>query len=184
AEQVGYPIILKAAAGGGGKGMRVVENADQLRKVYGVARAEAQAAFGSGDVFIERFLRRPRHVEVQVAGDGLGGGIHLWTRDCSLQRRHQKVIEEAPAPFLPDALHERIAESAAALVRSVGYQTVGTVEFLVEGDEFFFLEVNPRIQVEHPVTEQITGIDLIQEQIRLAAGLGLSVKQEDVKING
>ncbi len=184
AQHTGYPVILKAAAGGGGKGMRVVEDVEQLRKVYGVAKAEAQAAFGSGDVFIERFLRRPRHVEVQVAGDGQGGAIHLWTRDCSLQRRHQKVIEEAPAPFLSESLHHRIAESAAQLVRTVGYQTVGTVEFLVEGEEFFFLEVNPRIQVEHPVTEQITGIDLIQEQIRLAAGLGLSVRQEDVQIRG
>jgi len=184
AELVGYPIMLKAAAGGGGKGMRFVEDPEQLKKVYSIARAESEAAFGSGDVFIERFLRRPRHVEVQVAGDGRGNGIHLWTRDCSMQRRQQKIIEEAPAPFLPQALHERIAEAAAELVRSVGYQTVGTVEFLVDGDEFFFLEVNPRIQVEHPVSEAITGIDLIQEQIRLAAGELLSVTQNEVKIHG
>jgi len=184
ADKVGYPVILKAAGGGGGKGMRVVDNAETMAKVFAVAQAESLAAFGVGDVFIERFLRRPRHVEVQVAGDAHGNAVHLWTRDCSLQRRHQKIVEEAPAPFLEEGLHRRIAEAARDLVKSVGYQTVGTVEFLVEGPEFFFLEVNPRIQVEHPVTEEITGIDLVQEQIRLAAGEPLSVKQEDIKILG
>ena len=153
AETAGYPVILKAAAGGGGKGMRVVESPEELDRVFEVAQAESQAAFGSADVFIERYLRRPRHVEVQVAGDGQGGGIHLGTRDCSMQRRHQKIIEEAPAPNLSDSLRDRIQEAAATLVRTVGYQTVATCEFLVEGEEFFFLEVNPRIQVEHPVTE-------------------------------
>ncbi|HHO54127.1 MAG TPA: acetyl-CoA carboxylase biotin carboxylase subunit, partial [Deltaproteobacteria bacterium] len=184
AAAAGFPVILKAAAGGGGKGMRVVEDPEQLARVFGVAQAESEAAFGSRDVFIERYLRRPRHVEVQVAGDGQGGGIHLGTRDCSMQRRHQKIIEEAPAPNLSDDLRGRIEEAAAALVRAVGYQTVATVEFLVEGEEFFFLEVNPRIQVEHPVTEEITGIDLIQLQLRLAAGERLPLAQADVVQRG
>ena len=135
--------MLKAAAGGGGKGMRVIENQADLEKAFQVAQAEAKAAFGNGDVFIERFLRKPRHVEVQVAGDGRGGAVHVGTRDCSLQRRHQKIVEEAPAPFLSNRLRSRIESAAADLVRSVNYQTVGTVEFLVEGEEF---EVNPRFK--------------------------------------
>jgi acetyl-CoA carboxylase, biotin carboxylase subunit len=184
AEETGYPVILKAAGGGGGKGMRVVEDAAMLERSFEVAQAESAAAFGSRDVFIERYLRTPRHVEVQVAGDGKGGGIHLGTRDCSLQRRHQKIIEEAPAPNLSPKLRDRIQEAAADLIRSVGYQTVATAEFLVEGEGFFFLEVNPRIQVEHPVTEEITGVDLIQLQIRLAAGLGLPFKQKDIEQKG
>jgi acetyl-CoA carboxylase biotin carboxylase subunit len=184
AEVAGYPAILKAAGGGGGKGMRVVTDPDSLRHIYDVCRAEAQAAFGTGAVYVERFLARPRHVEVQVAGDGLGGGIWLGTRDCSLQRRHQKLVEEAPAPNLPEQLHHDILEAAARLVRSTGYQTVGTVEFLVDGDEFFFLEVNPRIQVEHPVTEMVTGVDLIDLQIRLAAGEGLPIRQDQVRTTG
>jgi acetyl-CoA carboxylase, biotin carboxylase subunit len=184
ADRAGYPVMMKAAAGGGGKGMRVVETADEMERSFRLAQAEARAAFGSDEVFIERFLRRPRHVEVQVAGDGRGGAIHVGTRDCSMQRRHQKLIEEAPAAGLPDGLGDRIAEAAAALVRTVHYQTVGTVEFLVEGDEFFFLEVNPRIQVEHPVTEAVMGVDLVREQIRLAAGEGLSIRQDQVKARG
>jgi acetyl-CoA carboxylase, biotin carboxylase subunit len=184
AEQTGFPVILKAAGGGGGKGMRVVEDRAQLERVFEVAQAESAAAFGSRDVFIERYLRTPRHVEVQVAGDGQGGAIHLGTRDCSMQRRHQKIIEEAPAPNLSDALRNRIQDAAAALVRSVGYQTVATAEFLVEGEDFFFLEVNPRIQVEHPVTEEITGVDLIQLQIRLAAGEKMPYRQEDIEQRG
>ncbi len=184
AEAAGYPLMLKAAGGGGGKGMRIIEDEEALRRSFDVARAESQAAFGSSDVFLERFLRRPRHVEVQVGGDGAGGGMHFGTRDCSMQRRHQKIIEEAPAPGLSDALRNRICEAAASLVRDVGYQTVCTVEFLVEGEEFFFLEVNPRIQVEHPVTEEVTGVDLITEQIKLAAGLGLSMRQDELQIRG
>ena len=183
AKSTGFPVILKAAGGGGGKGMRVVEDRAMLERVFEVAQAESAAAFGSRDVFIERFLRRPRHVEVQVAGDGKGG-IHLGTRDCSLQRRHQKIIEEAPAPNLPPKLRSRIEEAAATLVRSVGYRTVATCEFLVEGNAFFFLEVNPRIQVEHPVTEEITGVDLIQLQIRLAAGERLPLRQKDIVQTG
>jgi acetyl-CoA carboxylase biotin carboxylase subunit len=183
ADAAGYPVMLKAAAGGGGKGMRVVEDRAQLERVLEVAQAESAAAFGSNEVFIERFLRRPRHIEVQVAGDGTDG-IHIGTRDCSLQRRHQKIIEEAPAPHLSDALRTRIQDAAAALVRTVGYRTVATVEFLVEGEEFFFLEVNPRIQVEHPVTEEVTGIDLIALQIRLAAGESLPITQDEVVQRG
>jgi acetyl-CoA carboxylase, biotin carboxylase subunit len=183
AARTGYPVILKAAGGGGGKGMRIVEDDEQLRRFFTLTQTEALAAFGNGDVFIERFLRAPRHVEVQVAGDGTDA-VHVGTRDCSMQRRHQKIIEEAPAPFLPQKLHDRIANAAADLVRSVGYRTVGTCEFLVDGDEFFFMEVNPRIQVEHCVTEEVTGIDLIQEQIKLAAGEKLSFKQSELRIEG
>ena len=179
-----YPVMLKAAAGGGGKGMRVIEDEATLRRVFALTQAESQAAFGSAEVFLEKYLRRPRHVEVQVAGDGRGGGIHIGTRDCSLQRRHQKIIEEAPAPFLSDRLRSEITEAAAELIRSVNYCTVATVEFLVEDDAFYFLEVNPRIQVEHPVSEAVTGVDLIQEQIHLAAGNGLRIRQEDIKTRG
>jgi acetyl-CoA carboxylase biotin carboxylase subunit len=184
ARNTGFPVILKAAGGGGGKGMRVVEDEAALDKVFDLAQAESLAAFGSPDVFIEKYLRRPRHVEVQVAGDGRGGGVHVGTRDCSMQRRHQKIIEEAPAPFLSDALRTRIEEAAADLIRSVGYRTVATCEFLVEGEGFYFLEVNPRIQVEHCVTEEVTGIDLVQEQIRLAAGEPLSIRQDRVRARG
>jgi acetyl-CoA carboxylase, biotin carboxylase subunit len=184
AGKAGYPVMLKAASGGGGKGMRVIETEEDLKKAFEVAQAEARAAFGNGAVFIERFLRKPRHVEVQVAGDGRGGGVHVATRDCSLQRRHQKIIEEAPAPFLSGRLRDRIETAAAELIKNVKYQTVGTVEFLVEGEEFFFLEVNPRIQVEHPVTEEVVGIDLVWEQMRLAAGEGLSIRQADVAPKG
>lgn len=184
ANTAGYPVMLKAAAGGGGKGMRVIEDEATLRRVFAIAQAESKAAFGSSEVFIERYLRRPRHVEVQVAGDGRGGGVYVGTRDCSLQRRHQKIIEEAPAPGLSAKLESEIQESAARLVQTVNYQTVATVEFLVEDDAFFFLEVNPRIQVEHPVTEEVTGVDLICEQIRLAAGRDLTIDQSRVRPRG
>lgn len=184
AREARYPLMLKAAAGGGGKGMRVVENEEELRKVFVVTSTEAKAAFGSGAVFLERLLRKPRHIEVQVAGDRYGTAIHVAERDCSMQRRHQKIIEEAPAPNVSDDLRDRIRAAAARLVASTGYVTVGTCEFLVEGEEFFFLEVNPRIQVEHPVTEMVTGIDLVQLQIRLAAGERMPFTQEDVHIDG
>ena len=184
ADSVGYPVMLKAAAGGGGKGMRVVEDADQLRRVFELTSTEARLAFGNGAVFIERFLRNPRHVEVQFAGDLHGCAIHLSERDCSMQRRHQKVIEEAPAPALPEGLSERICAAAVELVGAVGYHTVGTCEFLVDGDDFFFLEVNPRIQVEHSVSEIVTGVDLIQLQLRLAAGEPMPIRQEDVVVEG
>lgn len=184
AETAGYPVILKAAFGGGGKGMRVVEDQATLERVFKLTQTESLAAFGNGAVFIERYLRAPRHVEVQVAGDGLGRGMHFGTRDCSMQRRHQKIIEEAPAPGLSDDLRARITKAGADLMANVDYQTVGTVEFLVEGEEFFFLEVNPRIQVEHPVTEEVTGVDLIKLQMELAAGKGFPIDQDDVQIEG
>jgi acetyl-CoA carboxylase biotin carboxylase subunit len=184
AQRAGFPIMVKAAAGGGGKGMRVVHSMEELERVFELCRAEAMAAFGSGAVFVERFLGRPRHVEVQVAGDGRGNAIYLGTRDCSMQRRHQKLVEEAPAPGLSEQLLLDIQEAAARLVASVHYQTVGTVEFLVQDGEFFFLEVNPRIQVEHPVTEETAEIDLVAEQIRLASGQPLSLTQEQVTCRG
>jgi acetyl-CoA carboxylase biotin carboxylase subunit len=184
AAQVGYPVMLKAASGGGGKGMRVVHDEDQLRRVFTLTSTEALAAFGNGDVFIERFLSNPRHIEVQFAGDQHGTAIHLAERDCSMQRRHQKVFEEAPAPNLDPDLQARIRAAAVKLVSAVGYHTVGTCEFLVDGDEFFFLEVNPRIQVEHPVTEQVTGVDLIQLQLRLAAGEPMPITQDQVQVKG
>ena len=184
AGEIGYPIMLKAAFGGGGKGMRVVEDEAGLRKVFELTSAEAQAAFGNGAVFMERFLPSPRHIEVQVAGDAFGTALHFAERDCSMQRRHQKLIEEAPSFGLPEKLRDDIRAAAAQLVAHTGYQTVGTVEFLVQGDEFFFLEVNPRIQVEHPVTEMVTGVDLVQLQIRLAAGEKMPMTQEEVKVSG
>ncbi len=184
AASIGYPVMLKAASGGGGKGMRVVGDEAELRRVFELTSTEAAAAFGNGEVFLERFLPNPRHVEVQVAGDLHGNAVHFYERDCSMQRRHQKVLEEAPAPNLPDGLAERIREAAAQLVGSVGYNTVGTCEFLVDGDSFFFLEVNPRIQVEHPVTELVTGVDLIQLQIRLAAGERMPFEQKDIQCDG
>jgi len=184
AEGIGYPVMLKAAFGGGGKGMRVVESAENLRKVFELTSSEAEAAFGNGAVFLERFLPAPRHVEVQVAGDAFGNARHFGERDCSLQRRHQKLVEEAPAPNLSDDLRDRIRAAASQLVAHTGYQTVGTVEFLVQGDEFFFLEVNPRIQVEHPITEEVTGVDLVQLQIRLAAGEEMPMAQEDISLSG
>jgi acetyl-CoA carboxylase biotin carboxylase subunit len=183
-EEVGYPVMLKAASGGGGKGMRVVEDPEQLRSVFEITSTEAMAAFSSGALFVERFLPTPRHVEVQVAGDVHGTALHFAERDCSLQRRHQKLVEEAPAVGLSDDLRDRIRAAAVQLVASSGYVTVGTVEFLVQGEEFFFLEVNPRIQVEHPVTEEVTGVDLIRLQIRLAAGEAMPLAQEDIQVNG
>jgi acetyl-CoA carboxylase biotin carboxylase subunit len=191
AREAGYPLMLKAAFGGGGKGMRVVEDEATLRKVFEVTSAEALAAFGNGSVFLERFLPTPRHVEVQVAGDAEGTAIHVGERDCSMQRRHQKIIEEAPAPGLSESVREKIRAAAAKLVAHSGYRTVGTCEFLVDlpakkgkDPDFYFLEVNPRIQVEHPVSEEVTGIDLVKLQIRLAAGEKMPIKQKDVKLVG
>jgi len=184
AEKIGFPLMLKAAAGGGGKGMRVVESEEQLRGVFEITSTEAVAAFGNGDLFLERFLSSPRHIEVQVAGDVNGNALHFAERDCSLQRRHQKLVEEAPAAKLDPDLRDRIRQAAVDLVARSQYCTVGTVEFLVQGDEFFFLEVNPRIQVEHPVTEEVTGVDLIALQIRLAAGESMPLAQEDVRVRG
>ncbi len=184
AKTIGYPLMVKAVAGGGGKGMRVVEDEEELRRAFPLAAAESLSAFGNGALFMERFLRAPRHVEIQVAGDGQGGAIHLGERDCSLQRRHQKLLEEAPAPALSDDLRARIRQAAVDLVRTADYRSVGTCEFLVEGEEFFFLEVNPRIQVEHCVTEEVTGVDLVKLQIQLATGTPLPMAQEDIVIRG
>jgi acetyl-CoA carboxylase biotin carboxylase subunit len=184
ASEIGYPVMLKAAFGGGGKGMRVVEDEAALRRLFDITSAEAEAAFGNGAMFLERFLPTPRHIEVQVAGDANGNARHFGERDCSLQRRHQKLIEEAPAHNLDESLRTAIHAAATRLVTHTGYQTVGTCEFLVQGSEFFFLEVNPRIQVEHPVTEQVTGVDLVQLQIRLAAGEEMPIAQEDIKLTG
>lgn len=184
AAEVGYPVLVKAAFGGGGKGMRVATDEAALRRVFELTSAEALAAFGNGAMFIERFLPAPRHVEIQVAGDMYGNAIHVGERDCTLQRRHQKLVEEAPAPGLSDDLRARIRDAAVRLTANTGYVTVGTCEFLVEGEEFFFLEVNPRIQVEHPVTEEVYGVDLVQLQIRLAAGEPMPIAQADIVARG
>jgi len=184
AEGIGFPVMLKAAFGGGGKGMRVVRDAAALRRAFELTSAEAEAAFGNGALFLERFLETPRHIEIQIAGDGEGNAVHLGERDCSMQRRHQKIIEEAPAAGLSGSLRQRIRDAAVQIARHTRYRTVGTCEFLVEGEEFWFLEVNPRIQVEHPVTEQVTGVDLVHLQLRLAAGEPLPFTQEQVRITG
>jgi acetyl-CoA carboxylase biotin carboxylase subunit len=181
---IGYPIMVKAAAGGGGRGIRVAEDEDELRKAVQVARREAEAAFGDGTLYLEKLLVAPRHVEVQVMGDHEGNVIHLYERECSMQRRRQKVLEEAPSPGISPGVREKMAEAAVRLAREAGYANAGTVEFLVEDEEFYFIEMNTRIQVEHPVTEMLTGVDLVKEQIRIAAGEPLSLKQEDVPMVG
>jgi len=181
ASQIGYPVIIKAAAGGGGRGMRVAHNDVSLRAGMKQAQAEAENAFKDSTVYIEKYVEFGRHVEVQILGDNHGNVVHLWERDCSMQRRHQKLLEESPSPALKPEVREKLCESAVRLVKAAGYVNAGTVEFLVDSDQkFYLLEVNARIQVEHPVTEQITGIDLIKEQIRIASGLPMSVKQKDV----
>jgi acetyl-CoA carboxylase biotin carboxylase subunit len=182
---MGYPVLIKAAAGGGGRGMRVARNDIALLSGIKQARQEAEKAFKDGSVYLEKYIEQPRHVEVQIFGDKEGNLIHLWERDCSLQRRHQKVVEEAPAPGLPPEVRERICQAAVRLGRAAGYYSAGTCEFLVDKDHnFYFIEVNARIQVEHPITEMITGIDLVREQIRIAAGEPLRLKQEDVAHRG
>lgn len=184
AKNIGFPLIVKAAAGGGGRGMRIVERVDTLLESVQAAQRDAEMWFGDDTVYMERFLQKPRHVEVQVLGDGFGGAIHLYDRDCSLQRRHQKVIEEAPAPNLPEEARAEILQACVNACRQMQYRGAGTFEFLFEDEEFFFIEMNTRVQVEHPVTECITGIDIIEQQIRIAAGLGLDIQQEDVQIRG
>ncbi|MFK7872587.1 MAG: acetyl/propionyl/methylcrotonyl-CoA carboxylase subunit alpha [Oligoflexales bacterium] len=173
AEKIGYPLILKAAAGGGGRGMKVVAKQEDLERSYETARAEAMVAFGSNECFMERYLPAPRHIEVQVIGDGQGGCVVLGERDCSLQRRHQKLMEEAPSPALNEEQRERVYELACRFIKKTHYRSLGTVEFLYQDDQFYFMEINPRLQVEHPVTEMIYGIDLVKYQLQLAAGLGL-----------
>ena len=184
AREIGYPVIFKAAAGGGGRGMRVVKSEAEAGPALAAARAEARAAFGDDTIYVEKYLERPRHIEIQVLGDGKGGAIHLGERDCSLQRRHQKVWEESPSPALNVQMRNEIGEVVAAAMRKIKYLGVGTVEFLYENGQFYFIEMNTRIQVEHPVTEMITDIDLILEQIRVAAGSDLPLAQSDVKFNG
>jgi acetyl-CoA carboxylase, biotin carboxylase subunit len=184
ASEIGFPVLIKAAAGGGGRGMKVVRSAAELSTALSTARTEAKAAFGDDAVYIEKYLERPRHIEIQVLGDGHGNAIHLGERDCSLQRRHQKVWEEGPSPALNANTREVIGETVAKAMREIEYLGVGTVEFLYEDGKFYFIEMNTRIQVEHPVTEMITDIDLIFEQIRVAAGTNLAIKQTDVKFHG
>jgi acetyl-CoA carboxylase biotin carboxylase subunit len=183
-KEIGYPVLIKAAAGGGGRGMKVARTADDLSEAFSTARAEAKAAFGNDDVYMEKYLTHPRHIEIQIVADSHGNVIHLGERDCSLQRRHQKVLEEAPSPALNAEDRARIGRITAEAIQKLGYLGVGTVEYLFEDGEFYFIEMNTRLQVEHPVTEMITGIDLVREQIRIADGAKLSVTQEEVKFNG
>ena len=185
ANQVGFPVLIKASAGGGGRGMRVAQDVEQLKKSIEQAAQEAKANFGNGDIYLEKLIEGPRHVEVQLIGDNHGNVYHLWERDCSMQRRHQKIIEEGPAPNLKQSTRVAICESAVKLAKSAGYTNAGTVEFLVDKDEnFYFIEMNARIQVEHPVTELITGIDLIKSQIRVAAGEKLPFEQKMIEARG
>jgi acetyl-CoA carboxylase biotin carboxylase subunit len=185
AREIGYPVLIKAAAGGGGRGMRVARNDISLQAAIKQARAEAESAFKDGSLYIEKYLEQPRHVEVQIIGDQKGEVVHLWERDCSMQRRHQKLIEESPAPNLPPQLREEICKAAVRLAKTAGYYNAGTCEFLVDKQgNFYFIEVNARIQVEHPVTELVTGIDLVREQIRVAAGYPLSFTQRQVVHRG
>jgi acetyl-CoA carboxylase biotin carboxylase subunit len=186
ADGIGYPVMLKAAAGGGGRGMKIVPRREDMQRLFAAASGEARAAFGDDTLYLERYISNARHVEVQILGDSHGHVIHLGERDCSLQRRHQKVVEESPAPLLPEALRQSIRDAALKLGRGIAYQNAGTVEFIVDGDigEFYFLEMNTRIQVEHPVSEMVSGIDLVQEQFRVAAGEALRFTQEDVVLRG
>ncbi|MFV0296512.1 MAG: acetyl-CoA carboxylase biotin carboxylase subunit [Hyphomicrobiaceae bacterium] len=184
AHDIGYPVLIKAAAGGGGRGMKVAQTAEDLDMALKTARSEAKAAFGDDSVYIEKYLAQPRHIEIQVFGDGKGNAIHLGERDCSLQRRHQKVLEEAPSPALNAAARDEIGLTVARAMQKLKYRGAGTVEFLYEDGKFYFIEMNTRLQVEHPVTEMITGLDLVLEQIRIAAGNPLSLKQEDVTFSG
>ncbi|MFP1131280.1 acetyl-CoA carboxylase biotin carboxylase subunit [Asticcacaulis sp. W401b] len=183
-KSIGFPLIIKAAAGGGGRGMKVAANADVLAEQVMSAQTEAAAAFGDGTVYMERYLQKPRHIEIQVIADSHGNVVHLGERDCSLQRRHQKVLEEAPSPVIDAAARDKIGMIVVEAIRKIGYLGVGTIEFLYEDGEFFFIEMNTRLQVEHPVTEFVTGVDLVREQIRIAAGLPLSFTQADVDLKG
>jgi acetyl-CoA carboxylase biotin carboxylase subunit len=185
AEEIGYPIMLKAAAGGGGKGLRLVRSAQEIDGAFSLARSEALSSFGDPSVYVEKYIESPRHIEIQLMGDREGRIVHLGERECSLQRRHQKVLEESPSPIVDPEMRRRMGESAVAIARAAGYSNAGTIEFLVDGRKnFYFLEMNTRLQVEHPVTELVTGRDLVQEQIRIAAGLPLSFSQDDVVMRG
>lgn len=184
AKRIGYPVIIKAAAGGGGRGMRVVRSEKELEQAIVMTKAEAASVFGSDIVYMEKFLENPRHIEIQVLADGQGNAIHLGERDCSMQRRHQKVVEEGPAPGITDAMRKFIGERCCKACIEIDYRGAGTFEFLYENGEFYFIEMNTRIQVEHPITEMITGVDLIKEQLRIAAGMPLSITQDQVKVHG
>jgi acetyl-CoA carboxylase biotin carboxylase subunit len=184
AEAIGYPVLIKAAAGGGGKGMKVAQSADKLEEAYRFARTEAKACFGNDQVYMEKYLGQPRHIEMQILADTHGNAIHLCERDCSIQRNHQKVWEEAPSPVITDEKRKELGDIVAKAISTLGYRGAGTIEFLYENGEFYFIEMNTRIQVEHPITEMITGVDIVREQIRIAAGEKLSLTQDDVKING
>ena len=184
AERIGYPVIIKAAGGGGGRGMRVVRSADEVVDAVRLTKTEARQAFGNDMVYMEKFLETPRHIEIQVLSDKHGNAIHLGERDCSLQRRHQKVMEEAPAPGISEAQRNAIGAVCVEACKRIGYHGAGTFEFLYENGEFYFIEMNTRVQVEHPVTEMVTGVDIVREQIRIAAGLPLSYTQDDIKVRG
>ena len=185
AQEIGYPVIIKATAGGGGRGMRLVENKANLEKMFKAAQGEAEAAFGNDGLYMEKFIKKPRHVEIQILADRSGNVVHLGERDCSVQRRHQKLLEESPSPAINHSLRKKMGNAAIAAAKSISYEGAGTVEFLVDDDNnFYFMEMNTRIQVEHPVTEMVTGVDLIAEQIKIAGGDNLEFTQEDIQLNG
>ncbi len=185
ADEIGYPVIIKATAGGGGRGMRLVENSDNLEKMFKAAQGEAEAAFGNDGLYMEKFIKKPRHVEIQILADRSGNVVHLGERDCSVQRRHQKLLEESPSPAINAELRKKMGNAAIAAAKSIGYEGAGTVEFLVDdNNNFYFMEMNTRIQVEHPVTEMVTGVDLIAEQIKISSGAKLEFNQDDIHLNG
>ena len=183
-KDIGFPVIVKAAAGGGGKGMQIAFSETELSNAIQLAQSEAEAAFGSGEVYIERYLANPRHIEIQIVGDKFGNVLHLGERDCSLQRRHQKILEETPSPALTKKARENIGNLAASAMKKFGYESLGTIEFLYENGEFYFIEMNTRLQVEHPITEMVTGFDLVKTQIEISAGKPLNIQQNEVTING
>jgi acetyl-CoA carboxylase biotin carboxylase subunit len=184
AADIGYPVLIKATAGGGGRGMKLAKTAEELPNAIKMAQIESEAAFGNGEVYLEKFLGKPRHIEIQVLADGFGNVVHLGERDCSLQRRHQKILEEAPSPALNDDTREKIGKIAADAVRKIGYRSAGTIEFLYEDGAFYFIEMNTRLQVEHPITEMITGLDIVRDMVRIAAGAPLGYTQEDIRFTG
>ena len=185
AKDVGYPVILKAAGGGGGRGMRIAHNSEELENALAIASGEARAAFGNPDLYLEKYIEKPRHIEIQILGDNFGNYVHLGERECSIQMRYQKLIEESPSSFVDEALRNKLGETAILIARSIGYTNAGTMEFLVDSNKnFYFMEVNARVQVEHPVTEMVTGIDIVQQQILIASGSELEFKQNDIRLNG